>query len=379
MTSMTSTRRGDPHGDPIRLPSRALHPDRAMRPHESGPTLKDVAELAGVSTKTASRVLNEHPKVADDTRAAVQAAMLELHYVPDPAARSLRAGRDRTIGVVVDSIADVFFATLVAQVESVLDAHGYRCLIASSNRDPKRELETVHSLAQRRCAGIILSPTDRDCLAEARIGDLPLVFVDRVGATSNSQSVVADDHGLTRLATRHLLEHGHTRIALLSDTPAIATTGRRHEGYRAAMREAGIRVDERLIRADCLESPDVLPALVELLALAEPPTALISTNTRLSLGLLPALHQFRRTDIALISFGDFPMAESLSPAVTIIDHSPRAIGTTAATAMLDRLQPDRPDPVTPVIYVPADLVQRGSGELRPQPRSPLRDTQPTAS
>lgn len=346
---------------------------------ESGPTLRDVAELAGVSTKTASRVLNDDPKVADRTRAAVQAAMVRLAYVPDPAARSLRAGRDRTIGVVVDSIADVFFAALVAQIEAELDAHGYRCLISSSNRDPEREIETVHNLVQRRCAGIILSPTSRNALRGARLGGVPIVFVDRIGEAPNSQSVVADDEGLTRLATQHLIEHGHTRIAVLSDTPAIETTRARHEGYRATMDEAGIAIDDRLIRTDCSDAPDVLPALTDLLALADPPTALISTNTRLSLGLLPALHQFGRTDLALISYGDFPMAESLSPAVTVIDHSPRAIGTAAATAMLARMEAGHTEPPEPVTFVPAGLIARGSGELSPRRLPSTRAPQRTAS
>ncbi|WP_418606235.1 substrate-binding domain-containing protein [Georgenia sp. SUBG003] len=110
----------------------------------------------------------------------------------------------------------------------------------------------------------------------------------------------------------------------------------------------------------------VMRAITALLALDEPPTAILSTNSRLSLGVVPALHQFGRTDIALVSYGDFAMAETLSPAVTVIDHSPEAIGDMAAKALLARLQPgDKALSDAPVIPVPAQLVARGSGELTP--------------
>lgn len=330
----------------------------------SGPTLKDVAMLASVSIKTASRVLNEDPKVAPATRAAVMAAMQTLDYHPDPAARSLRAGTDRLVGVVVDSIGDVFFSQLVARVEAVLDEAGYQVLVASSHRDPQRERDTVQNLVQRRCAGVIVAPSSRDSLAGMRLRDVPVVFVDRVGDLPGAQSVVADDFGLARIATAHLIRHGHRRIALLSDVPVIETTRHRHEGFRAAMAEAGLPVDERLVRSDCPDASEVMRVITGLLALDQPPTALISTNTRLSLGVVPALHQHGRTDIALVAYGDFAMAESLSPAVTVIDHSPEAVGTAAAQALLDRLRPGGEATAhEPVTLVPARLIPRGSGEL----------------
>lgn len=332
----------------------------------NGATLKDVAQMASVSTKTASRVLNDDPQVAPATRAAVIAAMQALDYVPDAAARSLRAGTDRLVGVVVDSVGDVFFAQLVARVEAVLDEAGYRVLIASSNRDAERERDTVQNFIQRRCAGVIVTPSSRDSLMGLRLRDVPVVFVDRVGDLPGAQSVAVDDVELARLATSHLIKHGHERIALLSDKPTIETTANRHRGFRAAMADAGLGVDERLVRTDCPGSSEVMRVILALLGLDEPPTALISTNTRLSLGVVPALHQHGRTDIALVAFGDFAMAESLSPAVTVIDHSPETVGDAAARAMLARLDRSSPaDQHDRITLVPARLIERGSGELAP--------------
>lgn len=339
----------------------------------NGPTLKDVAEMASVSIKTASRVLNEDPAVAATTRAVVIEAMRTLDYQPDPAARSLRAGKDNLVGVVIDSIGDVFFAQLVAQVEAALDAAGYRVLVASSNRDAQRERDLVQSFVSRRCAGVIVAPGARDSLSQVRLRDVPVVFVDRIGDLAGATSVVSDDFEFGRLATSHLLDHGHQRIALLSDTPVIETTRRRHDGFRAAMAQAGLPVDERLVRTDCPGAAEVMRVVTSLLEMDEPPTALISTNTRLSLGVVPALHQHGRTDVAMVGIGDFAMAESLSPAVTVIDHSPQAVGDAAAVAMLARLvappaappgdPPGGPPPGT--VTVPARLIARGSGELLP--------------
>lgn len=330
-------------------------------------TLKDVAALANVSLKTASRVLNDDPKVAAKTRESVKRAMADLDYFPDPAARSLRAGRDRTVGVVVDSIGDVFFAELVAAIEAELEAGGYSSLIASSHRQPERERETVQRLVQRRCAGIIVSPSAEDSLEGARISDVPVVFVDRVGNVPGSVSVVSDDVGLARTATQHLIEHGHERIALISDTIQVETTRHRHEGYRLAMDAAGLPVIDELVKTDCSGSSDAMRALEQLLGLEQAPTAIFCTNARLSLGVVPALHQFDRTDLALISYGDFMMAESLSPAVSVIDHSPQAMGQAAARALLDLLAARSSADLAPVLQVPARLVERGSGELRPHP------------
>ncbi|WP_407319861.1 LacI family DNA-binding transcriptional regulator [Isoptericola halotolerans] len=330
-----------------------------------GATLKDVAELANVSIKTASRVLNDDPAVATATRAAVTAAMQALDYQPDPAARSLRAGKDRMVGVVIDSVGDVFFSQLVAQIESTLDAAGYRVLIASSNRDEQRERDLVQGLVQRRCAGVIVAPIARDSLEGVPLRDAPVVFVDRIGDLPGAQSVVSDDFGFGRTATRHLVDHGHRRIALVSDAPVVETTRRRHEGYRAAMIEAGHDVDERLVRDSCSDRSDVMRAISALMALDEPPTAVISTNTRLSLGVVPAVRQHGRTDLALVAIGDFDMAESLSPAITVIDHSPEAVGAAAAEAMLASLDDPARTPDDPIVTVPARLIPRGSGELWP--------------
>lgn len=329
-----------------------------------GATLKDVAALAGVSLKTASRVLNDDPRVASTTRESVREAMTTLAYAPDPAARSLRAGRDRTVGVVVDSIGDIFFSELAAALEAALNSAGYRCLLASSNRSADRERDVVRDLVRRRCAGVIVAPTAKDSICASDVAGTPVVFVDRTGAVPGAPSVVTDDVGLARRATEHLLAHGHRRIALLSDSLDLQTTRGRQLGYRDALIAAGVGVDPALMRMDCDDESAAMAEVRDVLALPDPATAIFSCSSRLSLGVVPALHQFGRTDVALVSFGDFVMANSVQPAVTVVDHSPGRIARAAVDALLGMLDdPGSQKNEAAVIEVPADLVVRGTGEL----------------
>jgi LacI family transcriptional regulator len=158
----------------------------------------------------------------------------------------------------------------------------------------------------------------------------------------------------------HLAAHGHRRIAYVGDTPAIPTSAARLRGYRDALASQNIEADENLIRCDAATSEAAASAVM---ALISKTTAILSATTRASLGVVPALHAARRTDIALVAFGDFPMADALRPAITVVDHPGHQVGRVAAARLLARLA----DPALPVerIGVPARIIERGSGELAP--------------
>jgi len=362
------------------------------------PRLLDVANAAGVSLRTASRVLNDDPRVAPDTRQRVREIIDELSFQPDAMARSLRAGTDTAIGFVVESIADPFFAAVIDAVEQEMSRHGRSVLVASTRRDPAWERDVVERMLRRRVAGLLLSPSggSHAWLAPNLPGDprqpsapsvpvVPVVLVDRPAADLTADLVEIDDHRAAFDATTHLIAHGHQRIAYIGDTPAIATSAARLRGYRDALREHALPADERLVRCDCDTSEDAARAVPALLDSSppsnrprsqdRPPTAILSATIRASLGVVPALHAAGRTDVALVGFGDFPMAGTLRPAVTVVDHPGREVGQAAAARLLARLarpaSPARPArlglPALPAerIRVPARIVPRGSGELPP--------------
>lgn len=324
--------------------------------------LRDVAQVAGVSLRTASRVLNDDPRVAASTRARVREVMQDLRYTPDLMARSLRGGTDATVGLVVESIADPFFSELVAAVESATSQQGKSVLVASTHGDTDRESQVVTELLRRRVSGLLVVPTagDHSWLAGAAS---PLVLVDRSAHGLDADVVGIDDERAAFDAVSHLIAHGHRAVAYVGDYSLVATSAARLTGYRRALAHHGITVAERLVHADCPTPRSAAAAVRTLLAHDHPPTALFSAATRCSLGVVPAMHEHRRTDIALVGFGDFAMADALIPAVTVVDHSGRAVGRAAMARLARRIR--EPDLPSEVVRLPVALVERGSGELRP--------------
>jgi LacI family transcriptional regulator len=324
--------------------------------------LLDVANAAGVSLRTASRVLNDDPRVAAHTRQRVQETMLELRFQPDEMARSLRAGTDTAIGFVVESITDPFFAEVIDAVELQMSRHGRSVLVTSTRRDQVTERDVIERMLQRRIAGLLLSPTggDHSWLNPARV---PVVLVDRPAPGLSADLVEIDDHRAAFDATAHLIRHGHQSVAYIGDTPAIPTSAARLRGYRDALAHYRVEADESLVNTDSATSQAAARVVSAMVSSTWPPTAILSAATRASLGVVPALHSAGRTDIALVSFGDFPMADALRPAVTVVDHPGHEIGRTAAGRLLARLR----EPALGVerIQVPARIIERGSGELRP--------------
>jgi LacI family transcriptional regulator len=345
-----------------RNPARPGAGRPAGRPVSGTARLIDVANAAGVSLRTASRVLNDDPRVAPETRQRVREAMIDLRFQPDEVARSLRAGTDTAIGFVVESIADPFFAEVIDAVEQEMSSRGRSVLVTSTRRDHGRERDAVGRMMRRRISGLLLVPTgdDHSWLDQRRV---PVVLVDRPAAGLSADLVEIDDHRAAFDATAHLIAHGHRSIAFIGDTPAIATSAARLRGYRDALAHYRIEPDDQLVSGDAATSEDAARVVTAMVNGSWPPTAILSAATRVSLGVVPALHAAGRTDIALISFGDFLMADALHPAVTVVDHPGHQIGRAAAARLLDRLA----KPALPVerIQVPARIIERGSGELRP--------------
>ena len=304
-------------------------------------TMREVAALAGVSGKTVSRVINGDRYVSTDVRERVERAIAELRYVPNMLSQTFRHGRDTAIGVAVPSIADAFFAAVVHAISEQARARSTPVLITNLGIDAAEEQAAVEALLRRHVAGLIIAPVSADqSYLRAWRESTELVFVDRPPGRIAADSVIEDDDGGASVAVSHLIRSGHRRIAFVGDGSAVVTTGRRLDGYRAAHATAGIDVDDALVQLLDQTGRDVLRSLDDLLTSKDPPTAIFSSNAQLSVAVVPELHRRRRTDVVVVSFGDFPMASALSPAVTVIDQDPALLGRTAADRLFDRI--DRP-------------------------------------
>jgi LacI family transcriptional regulator len=303
-------------------------------------TMREVGKHAGVTAKTVSRVLRNDRYVSDDVRRRVLAAVDELHYVPNMLAVSFRSGHDAVIGIAVPDIADPFFAQIIQAVEVVARARRTAVVVTSLGYDPMCERDGVESLLQRRLLGLVCCPTSGDqSYLSSWLERTPMMFVDRAPAKLNADYVIEDDFGGAHTATIHMLDHRHRRIAFIGD--AITTTKRRLKGYTRALADAGVSFDPDLVYLGDTDADSMGAAFEGLMGLPERPTAIFSSNARCTLTLVPLL-QSRQAGMALVSFGDFPMAASLVPAVTVIDQNPAAVGQFAAERIFARIDtPER--------------------------------------
>lgn len=327
------------------------------------PTLRDVAELAGVSIKTISRVVNGSGLVAPETADRVRVAIERLEFRPNPAARSLRVGRDDAVGLVIENIADPFMAVLTAAIEQRMRDRGRFVIITSGGYAPENERAAVESLLHRRVAGIIITPTSSSHAYLGQQGGVPVVFLDRPPIQFDTDTVLVDNEGGARTATEHLIAGGHRRIAFIGDRVEVFTTRLRYQGFRAALTAADIAIEDQLIRTEVVDVDSAAGATRELLALADPPTAVISANARSSLGVVRGLHAEGPPVVAHVSFDDFEAAESLTPPITVINQDPVAMGEVAADLLLERMA--EPSGPSRHVVLPTHLIVRGSGELPP--------------
>jgi LacI family transcriptional regulator len=347
----------------------------------SGPaTMRDVARSAGVSLKTVSRVVNGETTVAPDLAARVRAAVDSLSYRPHIGASMLRRNdrRTRTIAVLLQDVADPFSAAVHRAVEDEARRHGVHVLTGSLDEDPQRERDLARAFAQRQADGLIVAPTGSDQGYLGSLGDIPIVFVDRPAEGFAADSVLATNTAGAAGAVRHLIAHGHRRIAYLGDQVRIRTAPRsdgaastagvapklsnvrnRYQGYLDALGEAGL--ESSGVRG-LHDSASAEHATATVLSGADPPSAIFTSQYLITIGAVRALRRLgRQHDVALVGFDDFPLADLLDPGITVVAQDPVAMGRTAARALFERI--DGADGPARDFWIPTTLIPRGSGEL----------------
>jgi LacI family transcriptional regulator len=319
--------------------------------------MKDVAAAAEVALKTVSRVVNEEPGVNAATAARVVAAIERLGYRRNESARVLRKGRTASIGLVIEDVADPFYSGISRAVEDVALRNGSLVLSGSTGKEPERERGLVLTFCSRRVDGLIIVPTgsDHEYLLPELDAGIAAVFADRPGGL-DVDTVLSDNSGGARTGVTHLIRHGHRRIAYVGDSASIFTATERLYGYRHALRDAGLPYDESLVATGPAEQAGT--ALTGMLSFDDPPTAVFTGNSRITVAVLRTGHR-----LAMVAFDDFELADLLVPGVTVVAQDPVRLGSTAAELLFRRLAGDLGTPER--IELPTRLIPRGSGELRP--------------
>jgi len=333
--------------------------------------MRDVAALAGVSLKTVSRVVNDEAGVSRDLRDKVTQAVERLNYRPNLTASNLRRSRGGTgvIGALLQDVSNSFSSSLLRVLEDTARSRHGVVLAASLDEEAERERALVADLVSRRVDGLILMPATHEhsyLAAEVRAG-LPTVFVDRTPHGVGADSVVVDNRKGAREATRHLLALGHRRIAHLADLAEIETAAQRLAGYEAALHSAGLQVDPALVATGLRTSEAAEEALVHMLRIEEPPTAIFASRNTLSIGTIRLLRKVGLSHrVAVVGFDDFPLADLMDPALTVVRQNVISLGRHASELLFARIDGDTSPPKH--IVIAPTLVARGSGEIPPPRR-----------
>lgn len=326
----------------------------------SGVTITDVAERVGVSVATVSRFLSGFNVRQEE---AIRSAIIELNYRPSAAARNLKSGRTGTLAVIVPDITNPFFASVVKGIEQAA-GDDHMVLLVNTNNIKAREEQVLGALFGR-VDGVILVPVieeDEGPSFFSKFG-LPIVLVDRITHDGESfDSVLADNAGGARMATEHLISHGHTNIAIISG-PLSTTPGKlRHDGFIQTMKSAHLPVEKTFVIEADFSQEGGFNAMRQLLNGEERPTAVFSANNLMTIGALEAIRESGLRipeDISIIGFDDFEMASLITPPLTVIARDAEAQGREAMEILISTIS-SKKQVSTQHRTIPVQLVERGS-------------------
>ncbi len=327
-------------------------------------TITDVAKRAGVSPVTVSRVLNGVPTVNPATRDRVEQAIKALGYVPNVAARSLRSKRTRSLALVLPDITNTFWTTVARGVEDAAQSHGYAVFLCNTDENLAKQRRYLDLVVSQQVDGVILAPCDADAgnLAVLRDREIATVVIDRRIEGWDVDTVCGDSLGGARTLVQHLISLGHRQIAMISGPASTSTAEDRLAGYHAALADAGIAADPRLVLRGEFRVASGEQLTYRLLDAGAQPTAIFAANNAIALGVIDALEKRGLRipqDVALVCFDDFPQAARLFPFLTVVVQPAYEMGVNAAQLLLRRLE-TAASPAPRHVVLPARLIIRYS-------------------
>lgn len=324
-------------------------------------TIADVALRSGVSTATAARALGGYGSVSSGTYQRVLDAANALGYRPNSLARSMITGTTQTLGVVLADIENPFFYRALRGITDTARSRGYDVVLANTDEDGQNERKALSILAERRVDGLIICPTngeDRSHLTDLISSGMPVVLLDRQVPGLAADVVGLDNRLAGAEATQHLLDQGHTRIAIITGGPpsieprlrrpgmkgvqniSVTTLGGRAAGYRDALVASGVPLRPQYLSANGFHRDEAAKATTDLMRLADPPTAILAFDSVLSLGVLLGLRELGLRcpdDVSVLGFDDAEWAEVVTPPMSVLRQPVYEIGARACELLLDRV------------------------------------------
>lgn len=334
------------------------------------PTIKEVADRAGVAVGTVSHVITGSVPVSDSLRRKVQAAIRELDYHPNHVARSLKTSRTRTLGIIVPDMTISFYPQIIRGAESAAQERGYTLIAVNSDESAARQKDLLSLLRSQRVEGILLvmASTQTPVTQMSRMTDagIPMVCVDRIPDRVPVDSISVEDVSAAEMAVNHLLSNGHRRIAIVTGPQSLKNERQRLLGYQQALQRAGVPANEDLQWIGNLNTADVSAMCRE--RLQDParwPDAILATNGPTGLGVLRAMHDCgikTPRDIGFVTFDELTVDDLFEPAVTTVVQPAYEIGFRAAEVLLQKLENGKSKEIR-TVRLPAALKVRDSSRL----------------
>ncbi len=324
-------------------------------------TIRNVAQKAHVSTATVSRVLNNDPRVRDETKNAVLEAMESLGYKINFVARSLKTSRTHTIGVVAPDLAGDFFMFIAESMNRELTLHGYSIVVSTSRDSEEEEAKRLRHLAERLVDGIVLIPIGSSSTYLPQISALgiPIVLVDRGLKGCEADQVLADNETGAYEAVRALIREGHRRIGFLGGKPEVTTAGERFAGYRRAMEEAGLEIEQRYVRFGHPTLPFGYRTMEDIVKDPDSPDTWFIVNLFAHLGATNYLISEggeRARRITFAAFDEMPYSPLLRYCRYAVQQPIAEMGKAAANLIIDRIEGKGP-PEPQILRFKTRLIQ----------------------
>jgi len=335
-------------------------------------TIFDVAEKAGVSHSTVSRVLNNKTNVNAETRERVLLAMEQLGYVGNVHARSLAGGSSRVIGLLVDHLNTGYTDELMRGIDGALEAHGYNLMLYTTHRKEIREASYVTKMTQGFADGLILivPRNEKAYLETLQQRKFPYVLIDYQGYNRHVPSIITTNKKGGYDATAHLIETGHQRIGFITGEMAYGCAVERLAGYRAALEDHHMAFDPELVSEGNFLQPQGYQCTHQLLSLPHPPTALVVSNDVMAFGAMEAARELGLhipADLSIIGFDDIPQAAHMHPPLSTVRQPLEEMGRSAVNLLFKYIA----NPLAEIerVELSTRLVLRES--CQPLPTTPL--------
>lgn len=332
-------------------------------------TIKDIANVTGFSINTVSRALNSKPEIRTETKEKILETATRLGYRPNRLAKGLRLNKTATIGVIVTDVANPFFGALVKGVARAARDLGYSIILQDTDEAYAGEEEAIQVMLSEQVDGLLITPVQsrKETIEKLAAARFPFVLLGRYFDDLETAYVVPNDYQGGFLATEHLLEQGHTQIAMVNGPLHISSARERFQGFKDALNRYGVPLDKSLVKTGALTVDAGRSLARSFFKRESPPTAIVSYSDFVAFGVMQTIREVGFSipdDVAIVGYDDVQLASCLKVPLTTIRTPKEKMGRQAMQVLARRLRGDQDAQVPQQQKLDVELVVRESTQKK---------------